>query len=149
MSTIRCLLMSAALILASDSALRAKCANAKYTVKGEVLDDRGRPVSGVRVRIFFDNHETPVAPEAELPLTTAEGAYNTEIYYPTLKSYSRLFGHNCSHVIRTVEIAITAERYSPYRKRIKATKLVRSTGPLDYALSIPLAILISNPFEAQ
>jgi hypothetical protein len=141
----------AAIVLTSLVAQRAAatCPEARYAIKGSVVDELHKPVSGVRVLLFADDNSSALAPEAKLPLTAPDGTFTFELSYPTFaRGYTGAASRDCSRRLRKLDIVVASSpTYYPLHKRIKLKRQVRQVAALDYSVILDPVVLIKRAFD--
>jgi len=146
MGTARTLL--AAIVLTSLAAQRAvaTCPEARYTIKGSVVDDLHEPVSGVRVLLFADESSSALATEAELPVTAPDGTFTFELSFPTFaRSYRGAASRNCSRRLKQLDIVVASSPTNyPLHKRLKLKRQVRQVAALEYSVILDPVVLIKR-----
>lgn len=149
MRTARSLLAAVVLMSLVAQRVAATCPEARYTIKGSVVDDLHKPVSGVRVLLFADDSSSALAPEAKLPLTAPDGTFTFELSYPTLaRSYSRATSRDCSRRLRKLDIVVVSSpTHYPIHKRLKLKRQVRQVAVLDYSVILDPVVLIKRDFD--
>ncbi len=113
-----------------------KCANEIYTIWGTIQECCSKnAVKNAKVFVFVNDEAAQMLPwpglelpNPQFPETTPDGLFFASYLFSTFKSYSFLFGHNCSKRPKTVELFIIADGYPPTRRLHKNFTITDEKG---------------------
>jgi len=113
-----------------------KCAPWIYTIRGTIQECCSKiAVKNAKVFVFINDTGVqqlswrgPELPTQQSAETSAEGQFIGSYLFSTFKSYSFLFGHNCSKRPTTVELFILADGYPPTRRLHKKFTITDEKG---------------------
>jgi len=143
------LLSTATLLCVTIEPLSARCALARYTVSGTVVDPAGKPVPEATILLFPDDYEETwprgyARPYSDFVKTDLAGTFRGEFYFETYGGGTLLGGDSCTRIPKLLTVVIVHEGHFAKRTVVDLKRKPPVSNGSGYAIALP-AQTLSTP----